>query len=289
MFAQKSVPDQVTAACEYISPQKAAAWLEQNLDHQRRLKVNLIERIAADIEADQYLLNGASICFDTTGALIDGQHRLHAICKAGRGVYSLVTRGVAPIAVSTIDSGLHRSLVDVLHMEGYSHPAALAALCVRLQVLKSQSNFLDAHSAAQITVTMSRSFLADNPHLPGLLTQHIKLRNSRLPLSAANYMVIIAATWNHELHSLAIDFFEDVLKSKHTEGGNPAHMLRDRVAASKSLTAGQISRTTKGALMVKAWNAYATGDVVNRLHWRQYGKKAELFPIITPLSYGDDT
>ena len=59
-------------------------------------------------------LTHQGIAFDTTGRLIDGQHRLHAIIEAGVPVQILVTRGCSASSFSILDRGANRRPSDIL-------------------------------------------------------------------------------------------------------------------------------------------------------------------------------
>src|SRR2546429_1878241 len=68
------------------------------------------------------------IAFDTTGALVDGQHRLAAIVEADVPVEVTVFSEVPEGAFDVLDTGKRRNAADVLAIEGEKNSTMLAAM-----------------------------------------------------------------------------------------------------------------------------------------------------------------
>lgn len=111
---------------ETITPKLAAKWLERNT-HNRPIKQDRCDVLAQAIKRGEWLVNGDAIRFSEDGALLDGQHRLQAIVKAGMPVQSFVTRGLAARTFPTIDSGRGRTTGDVMTLAGLPGGNNLAA------------------------------------------------------------------------------------------------------------------------------------------------------------------
>jgi hypothetical protein len=97
---------------ETITPGVAAAYLEQNTTN-RRMRYQWRDMLASAITEGRWRLTHQGIAFNCDGTLIDGQHRLAAIVKAGKPVQMYVTRGMPKDALYAIDQGKGRSVVDV--------------------------------------------------------------------------------------------------------------------------------------------------------------------------------
>lgn len=104
-----------------ITPDMAANWLTMNMQEQRRLEQKTVERYARAMKAGDWMLTHQGIAFDRSGKLIDGQHRLNAIIRAGVPVEMNVTYGVerAPGEILAIDVGNKRTIANVIQMSGY--------------------------------------------------------------------------------------------------------------------------------------------------------------------------
>ena len=103
---------------ETITPEDAAKYLARSRAG-RTLRETHVDALARDMACGRWVFNGASICFDAEGCLIDGQHRLSACVNAALAFQTNVTRGL-PVgaAMATIDVGKARNPADVLRIAG---------------------------------------------------------------------------------------------------------------------------------------------------------------------------
>lgn len=102
-----------SVAIETITPEMAKNYLKNSVPN-RRVKRSQVEALARDIKNGNFVLTHQGIAFDNAGRLFDGQHRLMSIVAAGIPVNMLVTRGLAPSAMSVTDRGVSRSIVDIM-------------------------------------------------------------------------------------------------------------------------------------------------------------------------------
>jgi hypothetical protein len=99
-----------------ITPRMAELWLKHNHVN-RNLDIKRVKRYAREMVAGRWLLNpGAVISFSTTGALIDGQHRLSAIVEAKVPISMYVATNVEGEVQVVMDKGRPRKVSDNLHM-----------------------------------------------------------------------------------------------------------------------------------------------------------------------------
>lgn len=57
----------------------------------------------AEMQDGKWKLNGKTICFDRTGRLLNGQHRLSAVVRSGVSLTTVVVRGLDPALVPAKD------------------------------------------------------------------------------------------------------------------------------------------------------------------------------------------
>lgn len=108
----------ITAQVEKITPAVAKAYLEMNKNN-RNIRQRVVDAYARDMAAGEWVVQHQGIAFDVDGNLVDGQHRLQAVIKAGVAVPMMVTRGLEKNSSAGIDQGAKRSFTDVLTMQ---HP-----------------------------------------------------------------------------------------------------------------------------------------------------------------------
>jgi hypothetical protein len=118
-----------------VTPAMAEEWLKNNVCN-RPLRMDVVKAYARQMKRGEWLPIPQGIAFDTNHALLNGQHRLHAVVMSGRAVRMMVTTGVpAQISGSEVrpmdlmDTGLTRSLADQLKIQhGLSGGSVLAAI-----------------------------------------------------------------------------------------------------------------------------------------------------------------
>lgn len=117
-----------TFSIETITPAIAAEWLKANRSN-RPLSKDIAAGYAEAMREGEWLLNGESIKFDWDGRLVDGQHRLAGVVKAGIRCEFCVIRGLDPEVFKTLDTGKKRSVGDVLSIKGVKNPNAVGIAC----------------------------------------------------------------------------------------------------------------------------------------------------------------
>lgn len=146
---------------EIITPEKASEWLTKNRSN-RPLSNKHVIRLASAITNDEWVVNGESVKFNGDDALVDGQHRLNAVIRAGKPIKSYVVRGLGNDAYDTIDQGKARMLGDVLARAGKEHYTRLAS-ATRWSWALTNDCLLGASSV--LTSTFLHNFLDSNPKI----------------------------------------------------------------------------------------------------------------------------
>jgi hypothetical protein len=255
---------------EIVTPEIAAQWLEANLaeDHNRPLRANRAEGFARDMLAGEWHENGESIKFDTAGRLIDGQHRLAAIVKAGLPVPLLVVRDVAPEAMQTIDMGVARKYSDYLKMEGVRDPAAMAAMERRLYLwnkhgIKLSRGVKDKNP----TIKELQNYRPNYGQLLSYALDRAKDVRKRLPkVSAATLgtAYVLFAAIDVEA---ADTFFDRLMTGASLEHRHPILTLRERLLdTSNQFAQRRTTEDEKLALIVRGWNLWRDGSMTAQIY-----------------------
>lgn len=96
-----------------ITPEKAKEMLERNFNN-RSINFKTVKMYAKQMFENNWDITGQAISFDTNGVLIDGQHRLAAICLANKPVKMLVATGLRRSL--NYDNGKNRSPSESIYM-----------------------------------------------------------------------------------------------------------------------------------------------------------------------------
>lgn len=113
-----------------MTPQKAAELLLANTMN-RPLNRRRVDQLAAEMLSGHWKENGDVIRISASGVLLDGQHRLSAIVKAGVTCQSILVTGLDTDVFHTIDTGDTRDAADILAISGHKS-AAMRAAAIRL-------------------------------------------------------------------------------------------------------------------------------------------------------------
>lgn len=123
---QATEPQEQTMQLETITPDYARELLSTNHNN-RNVKARHVKRLADEVLANAWSVNGSAIVIGRDGTLLDGQHRCLAVVMANKPISTFVLRNADDSVKETIDCGVKRSANDVLSMRGYKNVNAMAA------------------------------------------------------------------------------------------------------------------------------------------------------------------
>lgn len=116
---------------ETITPEVAEKYLALN-GRNRKILAAHVEAIARDIRAGNWMMNAQPICFSREGRLLNGQHRLSAVLKAGEAIEVPVMRGLPDEAFATYDTHAKKGPMQGSSFEQFGDRALIAAAAVLL-------------------------------------------------------------------------------------------------------------------------------------------------------------
>lgn len=249
----------------HVSPDLAAEWLTRNTGN-RPLSKSAVQQLVGRIQRGEWQLTHQGIAFDEDGVLIDGQHRLAAIAKAGTTVPLTVTHGVPRTAFTVMDTGRKRTGRDTLALAGETNSTHLAA------ALRGLHLYLNAPNSAW----SGGSSVTSNDQLLTMLDRHPGIRDALqhgIALNRACRITVTAAAIGWYVTSEArpdIDqtrWKEGIVTGARLEPGDPRLTLRNTML---SLATGKTHRRRDDSrehllYYLKAWNAWAEGRSIKLL------------------------
>lgn len=269
----------ISARLVTITPAIAEKWLKKNT-HNRGVVNSRVDQYAADMRRGEWRVNGETIKLAADGRVLDGQHRLLAVCEAGVDVQSLVITGLEEQAQETMDQGRARSLADVFKLRGekYHNPLATSARVLALYELYG-TIVQPAYEAPPSILQASRA-LERNPELRDSVAFVFLQRKPWLPSSHMGALHFLFATVGAEA---ANDFVTKLTTGADLHRAHPIYVLRELLMTAH-MEHDTILQRTQLALIIKAWNAYMDGDEITRLQWTPGGPRPEPFPTISGLA-----
>lgn len=143
-----------------ITPDQAIVMLEKNTMNRPVNELNLLS-LSNEIAKGTFHFTGESIKFSEDGTLLDGQHRLMAIIKAGRAAKMLIITGLETDSFKFMDTGRTRQASDVLAIEGFKNPTKLAAMVKLIISFKKGVYQQSSHSKTCGTNRITNSIVSD--------------------------------------------------------------------------------------------------------------------------------
>lgn len=251
----------MSKSIETITPKKAAEWLRQN-NRNRPLSDKWANELAGRITRGEWKMNGETIKFNCDGNIVDGQHRLQAIVKAGISVPCYVVRGVQEDAFDTIDQGMKRSNGQMFARDGVKHYNAAAAACTFLY--RYENGVIRHKGSVIVTPTMARTVYDSHRGLSDAI-QYVAECNVHKLMSYGNAG---ALCWlmRQKDEKAADNFFLAVGLGENLTRGMPAYNLRSRLQANRA-EQRKVSPIVVAAFTIKAWNALRNKRPLGVLKW----------------------
>ncbi|MDD3021838.1 MAG: hypothetical protein PHX61_12795 [Alphaproteobacteria bacterium] len=266
-----------------VTPQMAQKWLA-NGGKNRRISVPHVKDIANAMKAGKWVLNGETICFDTNGKLINGQHRLSAVVMSGMTVPILIVRGVDdPKAFETYDTNTkRRGVSDIIGMEGIknaSHVSAVARRLVAWEKCTVKNTFaLTNEGYARIAGYEVLDYIKNNNHkIQPIITEIFgSLPFKRCGAGSALIASLVICNDTDEVATML--FIEGLKTGANLPANSPIHLLRERLIAPPERR-GLSWETEVMALTIKSWNKYLHGKSAKTLRWTTDRVDGEKFPV----------
>lgn len=235
----------------------AEEWLELNHSN-RTVRKNRVAEFRRDMLANNWRKVGDPIRFDTNGHLIDGQHRLLAVCNAAItnpdiAFDFVVIRGVEPEDRHVIDIGTRRSASDQLKMAGNKNPTMLAS-AAKWCAMWDRKGF-NSNDTANKTISHAEIMTYVNEH-PDLEVAVAKVANSwRSKIDIPpGYVAAAYFLCRRRSQAQADEFFSRAADGIGLAGGDPVLALRSRLR-DLNRSRANLSGEMWLSLLIRCWNA----------------------------------
>lgn len=256
-----------------VTPAMAKNWLENNNDYNRPLSTAHVKTLVAAIRKGDWERNGETIKFHADGRLLDGQHRLAAIVETGRSLKMDVATGINGEAFNTIDQGRPRSFCDMLSRDGETNANTLAT-AVRYWAI-----FLQKHDMnAKLSVKEGYRFLERAKQIRSTVAYCVS-NKARLLGSVGLLSGAYHACWDIS-GDWAVEFFEPLISGVNVEQGSIQKRVRDRLIQNQAAEQhSRMNRSTMVGLIKKAWNHFASGQVLENCRVTNKDVDSKLKPV----------
>ena len=249
-----------------VSPAMAANWLENANVNNRRLSDPYAGRLARDMKRGKWRLTHEGIAFDTSGVLLDGQHRLWAIVLSDTSIKMNVWRGVPRDALMAIDCGKSRNAADIMKLTkthgsiGSSEIAVLRAM-------------LGGLSGRKMSLTVSETATELSRH-EGAIAFAMDVIPHCKRISTASTRAVIARAYYSADQGLLINFGRMLISGLVTNP-NDIGMVLLRQYLIEHCSGANSEQITRYAKTERALVAFLKNEKISVL----YGVNREFFPL----------
>jgi hypothetical protein len=271
----------VRSKVQTITPVKAAQYLELNTTN-RPLTKRTVREFAEAMRRGEWRVTHQGIAFDTTGVLVDGQHRLAAVVEADVAVEMTVFTDVPVGAFDVLDTGKRRNAADVLAIEGEKSAVVLAAMVRTVWLYENRPELNWSGGGAAVTNHQVVQGLEQHPKLRDFvgLGEHISTATGMIKSAAgAGSYLVSQASKRADL----TPWFDGIIEGSGLVKGDPRLLFRRVMFSSARKQAGQALRRRESrehlALYIKAFNAWATSEPISQL---RFVSREPVPPIVPP-------
>lgn len=248
----KFIALKMTETIRTINPEFAHKLLKYNPKN-RRLNWPHIKGLASQMEDGLFVPELGFIAFDKKGRMIDGQHRLHAIIESQTSFKMKIITGLDPGVRNIIDTGLNRSLADMLRMEGVENATVVSGAIAKIIIFEEFGRF-DARLNRKFHNADYKKALKKHPEII-LCAQ--KLRPSAIFRRPAQILALYVLIYKIAPRK-ADDFFQRLMTGENLEKNSPLLEIR-RIVLNKIGTRNNIAMTDLIFALISVWNAIRKG------------------------------
>lgn len=258
-----------------VTPLLAEQYLQSNVNN-RPIDKATIERYVNQIKLGLWKpRTGECIKLSKTNKLLDGQHRLTAIIKAGIPVELDFITGIEDTVFDVLDTGNKRTAGDVLALSGVKYANVMASI-ISLSDVFQNGKFISGGATKRLTNAQILEEYNKDPEkwndLHAISSKWYQDFSRILNPSPIAAFYNVFSTINKDK---AKDFF-DQLCGFNTEFSSIKLLKKiltdDKLSTSKKLTASK-----RNALIIKAWNFFVNNTEIKML---KFDPKVEKFPTI---------
>lgn len=258
-----------------VTPKLAEEMLTRNTLN-RPIHQHGIDKYSRLIKSGAWEMTGEPIIIASDGTLLDGQHRLWAIIDAETPAPMFIVKNVNKESFHHIDQGIGRTAADVFSIQDIPNAKTVTSALRRIIF-----DLFHGGSSRGTSITPKEllELYREHEDIQGSVP-YGNLTVNQLSLFPRAYGVAYHYMMSHVNPERANRFFK-CLRTGEFEGGmTTVKALRDRLFTALVRQRGNaLTNTEKGAIFIRAWEAWTRGRSIRILRWNS----GDPYPKITKL------
>lgn len=263
--------ENIKTTVEKITPDRASQLLCMN-NRNRPVRQSTIEAYSNAMKRGEWVVNGDAIRISETGIILDGQHRLYAICQSGMSIKSLVVYGLPDSVFTTIDRGIKRTTGDTLALMGEKNYNTLSS-AAKYAFIYQKTGDPFCQTIGNPTTIQLVEFIELNPSLKDAVKFVCNFKWCR-KLIATGMLSFCYFEFFKRNQTACNEFFSLLESGQDLHFGSSILLLRNRlieISASKV----RLTKENKCALIFKSFKLFSEGTYIKNLRVRAKGNAAE--------------
>lgn len=258
-----------------LTPELAKDYLHKICPNNRRISEKLIAIFINEIKLNRWRLNNDTICFDTNGLMINGQHRCTAVVRANKNISVFVATNMPNESFSVMDTGKKRTGKDIMEIMGCRNSGVLAGALKHLFFYLNNTLTLYGGGPWGKGAMVNQDFIDIYNKYPDI----IKFVNQS---KVASNIISpqIGLFCNYVFHradeTLSEIFMEGFYKGTNLDNDNIMLVLRNRLIKDREAYT-HLKSQQKIALIFRTWNYFFHNKKVAYL----------VMPVTMPIVAGD--
>lgn len=269
-----------------VSAEKAREWLKLNLQYNRVINPQDVQKFARDMASGDWVLNGDTIKFDSNGVMFDGQQRLSAVILAQEStperleIPFCVAEGADPTAYMVTDIGRKRNASTQAHAltkgaySGKSMPMVRWYWQYRMNNPMGNSG---RYSAVPTRAQELQLFASDPNGFENSWERGRDLQKRKIGACRTGALFHHLLVKTEQVGQFGADnFFDSLVSGANLPEESPIKMLRDRLMS---------NRRSHEQERLKPYSQPEQLYLYHRA-WRAYGRDETLTSLVLPSAIG---
>jgi len=258
-----------------ITPEIAEEILKLNTGNREIRSVHL-KTLKRQMAEGRWVFQGGTIVISVSGRLVDGQHRLMAVCATGVSIEVIVVWGVPDEVADTLDTGSARNGSDVFFRHGV-HQSNIAAATVR-QLISMSRNFVNKKKESPAELY---EYFRANPGIS--VSVDAATRHPKCTAVEASTLAVVHYVASRFWPTPADRYIHGFRTLEGLRPNSPISSLHGRLSEERR-SKGRVHTEFKIAWLIKGFNKFLRGEPAGTIRYT----RDEVFPrILTPDEVGD--
>lgn len=247
-----------------VTPEMAANWLKHN-EVNRKVSPTALAKLKSAILRGEFRMTHQPIAITSSGRLLDGAHRLTAVVETETPVWMRVCYDANDSDFAFVDTGRARQAHQFIKAPSALIIASAARTLAVVTGDTDATNIGGGIRAQNASVHNTIDSFERWPELAELVHLVTGVRQD-VPITASPHLAVLAQASRTEYKDKIPSWIEGLKTGENLKAGDPRLLLR------RTFRNGYKERSrTEVAypLIVKAWNAHATGASIGILRQKE--------------------